>query len=264
MKTLTLFTWGYWGWGTATDQLIRAVDAVEASRGYQPPLFVDVRVARSVRAPGFNGRAFERTVGAARYRWMDDLGNPGVLDHGSMRIKNPAAAATLLDIAESCAHRSQRVLFYCACEFPGTEERPTCHRTAVAGLALEAAARRKLPIQVVEWPGGEPRSENIQVELSADAFTKVYRGACSIPLPEPVPLAEMAAIPWYSQVTVRRKGAGESESFDVLTGPARYGRGGWYLPIWEDVDPELPRAQVRQKIRELRQEGGYDARLTKL
>jgi hypothetical protein len=38
---LTLFTWGYWGWGNATHELIRAVDATERQRGFKPPIFFD-------------------------------------------------------------------------------------------------------------------------------------------------------------------------------------------------------------------------------
>jgi hypothetical protein len=37
----TLFTWGYYGWGNVTAQLVEAVEAVEASRGFEPPSFVD-------------------------------------------------------------------------------------------------------------------------------------------------------------------------------------------------------------------------------
>jgi hypothetical protein len=104
--SLTLFSWGFWGWGTATKQLVEAVEAVEASRGYQPPLFVDVRVDRSKsRAPGFKGAAFEKEFGPSRYIWMDDLGNQAIPDGGPMRIKNPAAAETLLDQARRCAKK---------------------------------------------------------------------------------------------------------------------------------------------------------------
>ena len=35
-KPTTIFTWGYYGWGNATLSLIKAVDAVEASRGFEP------------------------------------------------------------------------------------------------------------------------------------------------------------------------------------------------------------------------------------
>jgi hypothetical protein len=44
VEPLSLFSWGYWGWGNAARQLVEAVDAVEQARGFQPPLFVDVRI----------------------------------------------------------------------------------------------------------------------------------------------------------------------------------------------------------------------------
>lgn len=86
MEPSTLFTWGYWGWGSATEQLIKAVDAVEVARGFKPPMFVDVRLSRKVRAPGFDGNAFENAVGTSRYRWLDSLGNVAIRDGGAMRI----------------------------------------------------------------------------------------------------------------------------------------------------------------------------------
>lgn len=49
--------------------------AAEAARGFEPPAFADVRLRRSVRAPGFNGAAFEKTVAPERYRWLSGLGN---------------------------------------------------------------------------------------------------------------------------------------------------------------------------------------------
>src|SRR5262245_32015030 len=66
----TLFTRGYYGWGNATPQLVEAVDAVEASRGFEPPTFVDIRIRRTVRAKGFRGNAFEKLLGPTRHRWM--------------------------------------------------------------------------------------------------------------------------------------------------------------------------------------------------
>lgn len=35
----TMFTWGYWGWGNSTRELVRAVDVVEKKRGFKPPIF---------------------------------------------------------------------------------------------------------------------------------------------------------------------------------------------------------------------------------
>src|SRR6266849_159936 len=97
---ITLFTWGYWGWGTTTDRLVEAAGAVERARGFEPPLFVDIRIQRSVRAAGFKGGAFPRTVGRERYVWMRSLGNAAVLERvPGIRINDPAAADTLLDLA---------------------------------------------------------------------------------------------------------------------------------------------------------------------
>lgn len=62
-KRTTMFTWGYWGWGTSTGQLINAFDQVEVGRGFNPPIFVEVRLVRGGRAPGFRGNTFERTSG---------------------------------------------------------------------------------------------------------------------------------------------------------------------------------------------------------
>ena len=58
----TVFSWGYFGWGNATGQLVRAADAVERDRGFGSPVFVDIRIRRSVRAVGFNGSAFEELL----------------------------------------------------------------------------------------------------------------------------------------------------------------------------------------------------------
>jgi hypothetical protein len=53
MKKVTIFSWGYWGRGSSAAQFVKVADAVEASRGYKPLLFVDVRLQRSVRAANF-------------------------------------------------------------------------------------------------------------------------------------------------------------------------------------------------------------------
>src|SRR5664280_2763017 len=122
-----IFSWGYFGWGPYTEDLIRAVNAAEQRRGFAPPLFVDARIKRSVRAPGFVGSAFEKTVGSDRYVWMRDLGNLAVMrGRGPTEIKNPAAAATLLDEAIDRHGNRQRILYFCSCEFPRTPDLQ-CH-----------------------------------------------------------------------------------------------------------------------------------------
>lgn len=60
MKPITLFTWGYWGWGGAPQEFVRGADAVEKSRGFKPPVFVDIRILRNVKAKGFCGNASTR------------------------------------------------------------------------------------------------------------------------------------------------------------------------------------------------------------
>ena len=55
---LTVFSWGYYGWGGAPTRFVEAVNSVERARGFEPPLFVDTRIRRAVRAKGFIGDVF--------------------------------------------------------------------------------------------------------------------------------------------------------------------------------------------------------------
>jgi hypothetical protein len=92
------FMWGYWGWGGSTRELVEAFDAAEARRGYDPPVFVDVRIRREVRAAGFRGDAFEKLLGKGRHRWMNDLGNRAVIEGGPMVLKDARVVVDLLDL----------------------------------------------------------------------------------------------------------------------------------------------------------------------
>jgi hypothetical protein len=49
---ITLFSWGYWGWGNATEQLVESANLAEKKRGLKPPVFVDIRRKRQGRAKG--------------------------------------------------------------------------------------------------------------------------------------------------------------------------------------------------------------------
>jgi len=259
MEALTLFTWGYWGWGSATGELVKATDAVEAARGYKPPMFVDIRLSRSVRAPGFRDRAFEELLGSDRYRWLNGLGNLAISEGGATRIKDPAAAETLLELARACASEGRRIIFFCACEHPGTEENPNaCHRVTVARLVLEAAARHNLAVVIVEWPGGEPRLQGLETALPSAAFAKVDAGAAAIPLHEPVALAEMAAVPHFSLVVARDAASNGRTTPSLVTGPARYRKGGWYLPNLGYLDEEP--SKVGEFLKREREEWGYAPR----
>ncbi len=227
MSTLQLFTWGYWGWGTAAERLIESVDAVESARGYAPPVFVDIRLKRAGRAPAFVGDRFAKLLGADRYRWFEGLGNSAIAEGGTMRIDRPQDARLLLNLAESVSNSRRRVIFFCACHLPKRYPNE-CHRCEVARLTLAEAKGRKVRAETVEWPGGEP--ERREIELSGEAFTKVRRGAKSIPLGDSPDLSVWAALPWYSVVTVREKRG--TRAVVVRSGPAVYLRGGWYLPVF--------------------------------
>jgi len=134
MKKPTIFSWGYWGWGSSAAQFVKAADAVEAARGYGPLLFVDVRLQRSVRAANFNGSTFKELVGEKRYRWMNKLGNMAIADRSlkKLTIKDPHEAESLLDVAIECDKENRRVLFFCACEVSNQ-----CHRYEVGKLLLK-------------------------------------------------------------------------------------------------------------------------------
>src|SRR5947209_5736148 len=99
MRRLTAFTWGYWGWGNHASDFVGMAAAIERARGKRPPIFVDIRYSRSVRASGFRDSAFEETVGKRRYRWLRKLGNARIGSHrGGVKILDPSGADDLLEL----------------------------------------------------------------------------------------------------------------------------------------------------------------------
>ena len=209
-------------------------------RGFEPPLWVDVRVSRSVRAVGFRDRAFEALLGD-RYVWMPGLGNKRVRDGGSgIEIVDPSAVDELLNRAFS--DRRRRVILFCACERPAG-----CHRREVAKLAVCAARRRGADVTVVEWPGGEPRA--LRVSVLPALFRKIVRGVQkAMPLPPTLSVADATGLPWLSEVTVQA-GLRSRTIRRIRCAPTNPGRGqgdrshlkGWRLrrPI------QLGRSQTR-------------------
>jgi hypothetical protein len=223
----TLFTWGYHGWGNHTSQLVKAFNSVETSRGFHPPIFVDIRIQRSGRAPGFIGSAFEKLLGPDHHHWMRSLGNLKVKTRTGpeIQIAEPAAAEELLDLALESARNKQRLLFFCSCVWPRWNGKIGCHRTTVAGLVLKAARKRGKSIQIVEWPGGEPR--RIHLDVKPQVFDAVKKGRMSIPLGKRPDLAEVAGLPWGSIATLHSGG----ETLHRLVGPAIANTSGWVLPV---------------------------------
>ncbi|MGH7780836.1 MAG: hypothetical protein ACREQR_13525 [Candidatus Binataceae bacterium] len=256
----TIFSWGYWGWGNATEQLVRGIDAAERDRGYAPPIFVDIRIRRTGRAKGFVGDAFREMVGEKRYRWMKDLGNNAIAaGESGIRIKNSEAAADLLQVALDAAADNRRVLFYCACEYPWYEGHRWCHRDTVSHLLLEEARKRSLAVAIVEWPGGDPVEQT--VEIGPKMFSSVMRGRKSIPLDQPVKLDDVAGLPWASIAKLESNG----DTGYVMVGPARYMKStadgsGWYLPVLEPAERDATPKLLQQHARRWRKERGLEPR----
>lgn len=224
---ITLFTFGYHGWGNATPELVAAVDAVETNRGFEPPMFVDIRLRRSVRARGFQGNAFEKLLGPARHRWMNTLGNPYVATHTGPRIQvaEPSAVNELLDLALEAARRRQRLLFFCSCQWPRCNGQIACHRTLVAELALKAAKKRGDAIELAEWPGGKPGHINLEAEPKI--FDSIGKGRTTVPLGKSPDLAEVGGLPWGSVATLQSEGV----KLHRVVGRAIRQPDQWVLPI---------------------------------
>jgi hypothetical protein len=227
MKPLTAFTWGYYGWGPHARDFVNAVDAAERRRGKRPPIFVDIRFSRSVRAVGFRESAFEKSIGKGRYRWLRKLGNAQI-GSGSkgIRIADRSGVEDLLQLVTDANRQSRRVIFFCACERPCN-----CHRTVVARLLVKAAARKGIPLTVVEWPGEEPKVVTLAVPDKIVRY--VLRNGSRIPIDKVrgKNLQQFIALPWCSRLTLN---SGEV-SIAVVSGPAQLA-GAWYLPV---IGPEI-------------------------
>ncbi len=247
---LTIFSWGYWGWGSTTRHLLDAVDNAEKARGFKPPLFVDVRVRRSVRAVGFSGDAFAKVAGSERYLWMQRLGNDCVAAHEQgIRIKDPRAAAELLELAEDRLRNRQRVLFFCSCEDVNVLN---CHRLAVAELVLNEARNLGRHLEMVEWPGGKP--EKRDVHAPGSIIREVLNGRKRVPAGNGAIADGLAVLPWGSIANLTD---GE-HNLPIVTGPCKY-QATWCLPVWGvgklDSDPRSLQAAGR----DFRKERGLNA-----
>lgn len=226
MKPITLFSWGYYGWGNWTKQLVKAVDAVEESRGFKPPIFVDVRIRREVRAPGFRGAEFEKLLRPDRYRWIRDLGNESIITHAKrMKIRDPSAASDLLELAATESKAKRRLIFFCSCRYPNDPDKGKCHRTEVARLVLNAAREQNVRIETVEWPGGNANDLNLNV--APEVFRAVANGSKNISLGSRPRLSQVAGLAFGTVATLRAAGS----TLHRVVGPATYGRDEWRLPV---------------------------------
>lgn len=257
MPLTTLFSWGYYGWGNHTPQLVQAVDAVEASRGFGPPIFVDIRIRRTVRAIGFQGTNFEKLLGQDRHRWMKSLGNEYIVKRTGpgIQIADPSAADDLLDLALEAGKQQRRLLFFCSCALPRNDGQTACHRDTVADLVLESAENRKERIEIIEWPGGQP--QQIDVTVPPAVFKALGKGRVSIPLEESPDLATFAGLPWGSVVTVRSG----NQAMRAISGPATCQPSGWALPVFFTFDADTDVAEIEEQSAELRRSWGLETRV---
>ena len=256
MTKTNIFTFGYYGWGNHTPQLVEAVDAVERSRGFEPPLFVDIRIRRTVRAKGFQGNAFENLLGQDRHRWMKSLGNKFIQTRTgpNIQIADPGATDELLDLAIDSASRKQRLLFFCSCQWPRCDGEIHCHRATVAELVLAAAKKRAVPVEIVEWPGGEP--SKIDLDVTPQMFAAIRKDRMTVPLGDSPDLTQVAGLPWGSIATIQANG----EKLHRVVGPAISQTTGWALPVFPYFPgPATDLSEFEREAEKLRKAWGLNA-----
>lgn len=234
LMTTLAFSWGYAGWGNHTRALVDLVDRVEAARGFAPPMFVDVRIRRAVRAEGFRERAFESLLGD-RYAWLPGLGNRMIVDPSLDEhvLDDPRTIAQLID--HITTRRDRRVIYFCSC--PSPLERHTCHRGLVTKTLIRAARRRKLAIAAQEWPGGDPEVRSLALPTAHEKKLRSLVGkpdTWRLPLPPETSLEQAGALPHFSIL--------DQGDHAAMSGPAFMTSRGWVMPIYA-VHATLARAK---------------------
>lgn len=190
---------------------------------------------------------------------MKSLGNR-FIETGTgpeIQIADPTAANELLDLAIESARHKQRILFFCSCRWPRCDGEIACHRTTVAGLVLKAAKQRGTHVEVVEWPGGNPK--RIDVDVTAKDFVAARKGRMTVPLAKRVDLAAVAGLPWGSIATLHSGG----EQLYRGVGPAIAQSSGWVLPVlYLFPDPVTGLNEYKQEAIIQRKEWGFEASLS--
>ncbi len=241
---LEAFMWGYWGWGGSTGELVEAFDAAEGARGFAPPLFVDARASRGVRALGFRGDAFAQKFGSERYRWMRGLGNRAVFEgQGPMRLMDDGAVGELLDEIVASQRSGRRVIFFCACVSPRNAGERYCHRELIGELLVDEARRRNVALAVSEWPGGSPRQ--VIATFNSSAISKWRKRAQSVRCPAGIAAPVAASLPWGSYAVVNCPGG----SLPLVLGPAIHSGGRWAFALpWRFPDGVPTESELRRHI----------------
>jgi hypothetical protein len=243
---------GHQPWGRAPRQLQVAVDAVERGRGFGPPQFVDLRPRRIARARSSSGSAFERLVGKDRYRWVK-IPDPGPSKEkpGSELV---STAADLLELALDAADTGCRVILLGVVPFPKEEGRVVCPRYTMGTLLLQQARKYDVPLDVVEWPGGNPR--DCSLRLNDEELEAVAQGKPNVDLGATFEEA-LGGLPWGSTAILRSDG----RDLCRVVGPACGGERGWALPVLWPRWSKSPEAEVcHDQARALRRGFGLDPR----
>ncbi len=254
---LTIFSWGYFGWGNATKKFVELVDAVEAGRGFGPPAFVDIRIRRNVRAAGFSGRAFEELLGPGRHVWLPRLGNRFIVSRQGPKIQidEPEAVQELLTLVIRFGEQRRRVLFFCGCEWPRQDGVTCCHRDTVAELLLSAARDAGSSIEIAEWPGGDP--EQLVWARDAGLVKALASKRSRLPVRETIDLASAGALPWGTILEIEGENGPRG-----LVGPVRYSTGGWTLPVLQYLQGGANIKAAFKQAEDLRRRLGLNSRRT--
>jgi hypothetical protein len=181
---------------------------------------------------------------------MKSLGNRFIVTRtgSNIQIADLSAADELLDLALDAARHKQRLLFFCSCQWPRCGGKIACHRTTVADLVLDAAKRRDEPVEIVEWPGGQPKP--IDRDVTPQVFAAVRKGRMSVPLGDEPDLAEVAGLPWCSVATLHSAG----DKLYRVVGPAIRKPDQWVLPVLSpSFDPAAGLAEYEKEAEKLRE-----------
>ena len=251
---LTMFSFGYFGWGNHARYLVQAIDEAERQRGFNPPYFVDIRYQRSVRARDFRGNTFAKFVGEDRYLWVPTLGNKRISSKRGPRIQiaEPAAVSALLEIAAQKAKENKRVVFFCSCDFAKVGGKTNCHRCTVAKLLILYAKKTGRKLCIEEWVGGKPK--HVKIHVNNLYFYDLLKNKLSAPLTKKMDWKKLVAIPYGSIATFIY---GKKEIHRIIA-PLERKTKRWVIPfkfLW--LDPETTLMNYKAESKQLRKELGY-------
>lgn len=143
------------------------------------------------------------------------------------------------------------MIFFCSC--PSYEGVPHCHRTDVAKLLIRASHRRKIPIEIEEWPGRAPLDHPVvRLKVSNARLTSALDGRVNFPLRPSELATTLFALPWGAMVEL----VAPSGRQLIAAGPAQYRARGWQLPMFVAPMPDEERDGLLRDVVKQRREFG--------